>query len=292
MSDEDQRLGAVRDGLLERYLDFAFGGLHFEARDLSAEIAEARQKLTDFLGREPWFPDRPSRLIHLALVTDDTDEIVGKATREVGVRGTALVVAHKALHIWPAQWRRRGFGSALLAENRDWYRECGVAFIVMEAEGDGSAFAALRGFDFDLSAYARRPGFAGLTERELRLAAVDRLIHHPAIQESVDAAQPPHRESAADFLDRVEAGSADAAEQVRRFRRRLPRPLSGEPGRLAGDPLTFTAPDEIAAFGRDEPRDGPGGRRLGLEVLALTGWSGITPVGEQVPARDPRAVGP
>ena len=290
MSDEDQRLGAVRDRLLERYLDFASAGLHFEARDLSAEIAEARQKLTEFLGREPQLPDRPSRLIHLALVTDDTDEIVGKATREVGLRGTALVVAHKALHIWPARWRRRGFGSALLAENRDWYRECGVAFIVMEAEGDGSAFAALRGFDFDLTAYARRPGFAGLTERELRLAAVDRLIHHPAIQESVDAAQPLHRESAADFLDRLAVSSADAADQVRRLRRRLPRSRSGEPGCLTGDPLTFTAPEEIAAFGRDEPRCGPGGRRLGLEVLALTGWSGITPVGGQVPARDPRTV--
>ncbi len=126
------------------------------------------------LGRELRPPDRPNRFIHLSVVTDGTDEVVGKATREVGLRGSALVVAHRELRIWRPEWRRRGFGSALLAHNIDWYRESEVRFIVMEAEGDGSAFAAVRGFDFDVTSYARRPGFKGLSERELRFAATDR----------------------------------------------------------------------------------------------------------------------
>ena len=276
MSDEDQRIGSVRDRLLECYLGFAFAGLHVEARDISAEIAEARRRLTEFLGREPRLPDRPSRLIHLSLVADDTGEVVGRATREVGLRGAALVVAHKALHIWSAEWRRQGFGSALLAQNRNWYRECGVAFIVMEAEGDGSAFAARHGFDFDLTAYARRPGLTGLAERELRLAAVDRLIHHPAIQEKTNGGQPVHRESLTDFLGRIARDPAPAPTTVHRFRRRLPRSADPSGGVLVGDSLTFTAPHEIAAFGRDQSLDALSGRPFGQEVLTLTGWSGIS----------------
>src|ERR1700722_18191464 len=50
--DRDHTIGSVRDRLLERYLGFAFGGLHFEVRDISAEIAEARQMLAQFLGRD------------------------------------------------------------------------------------------------------------------------------------------------------------------------------------------------------------------------------------------------
>ena len=158
VTDQDHQLAAVRDQLLERYLGFGFGGLHFRVRDISAEIAEARRMMAEFLGRELRLPDRPSRLIHLWVVTDDTGEIVGNASREVGLRGSALVVAHKHLRIMRPEWRRRGFGSALLGANREWYRECGVESIVMEAEGDGSAFAAVRGFDFDVTSYAQRPG--------------------------------------------------------------------------------------------------------------------------------------
>lgn len=178
MIDQDHRIGSVRDRLLECYLGFGFGGLHFELRDISVEIAEARHMIAQVLGRELRVPDRPSRSIHLWVVTDETDEIVGKAAREVGLRGSALVVAHKELRIRRPEWRRRGFGSALLATTRDWYQECGVEFIVMEAEGDGSAFAAIRGFDFDVRSYASRPRFKGLPERELRFAAIDRLIRH------------------------------------------------------------------------------------------------------------------
>jgi GNAT superfamily N-acetyltransferase len=276
--DEDHRLGSVRDRLRQRYLGFAFGGLHFEPRDISAEIAEARRMMSEFLGRELQLPDRPSRLMHLWVVTDDTAEIVGHATREVGLRGSALVIAHTQLRIRRPQWRRRGFGSALLAANRRWYRECGVEFIVMEAEGDGSAFAAVRGFDFDVTSYANRPGFTGLAERQLRFAAVDRLIRHPPIQDTVDDRPPEPRESVAAFLERVSAGGADAARQVDRFRRRLPRSADQEGGTLTGDELTFTAPAEIAAFGEEEPLDLLGGEGLGAAVLTLTGWSGITTV--------------
>jgi GNAT superfamily N-acetyltransferase len=274
--DRDHRIGSVRDQLLERYLGFAFGGLHFEVRDISAEIAEARQMLAQFMGRELRLPDRPSRSIHLWVVTDEADEIVGKAAREVGFRGSALVVAHKELRIRRPEWRRRGFGSALLAENRDWYQECGVEFIVMEAEGDGSAFAALRGFDFDLRSYASRPRFQGLPERELRFAAIDRLIRHPAIQDTVDSGQAPRRESVIAFLERLKVRGAESERQVHRFQQRLPQLVERGQGTVTGDELTFTAPDEIAAFGQDEPLEVLDGRGLGLAVLALTGWSGIT----------------
>ncbi|MGI8712439.1 MAG: hypothetical protein ACR2NR_04505 [Solirubrobacteraceae bacterium] len=244
-------------------------------RDISAEIVEARQMMSEFLGRELRLPDRPSRLIHLWVVTDETDEIVGKAAREVGFRGSALVIAHKELRIRRQEWRRRGFGSALLAENRHWYQECGVEFIVVEAEGDGSAFAAVRGFDFDVTSYASRPGFKGLSERELRFAAVDRLIGHPAIQDTVDGGQAQLRESVVAFLERVKASGAESARQVNRFQQRLPQSVEHEQVALRGDELTFTAPDEIAAFGQDEPLEVLHGQGLGTAVLAHTGWSGI-----------------
>ena len=273
--DPDHRIGSVRDRLLERYLGFACGGLHFEVRDISAEIAEARQMIAQVLGRELRLPDRPSRNIHLWVVTDETNEIVGKAAREVGLRGSALVVAHKQLRIRRPEWRRRGFGSALLAENLDWYQDCGVEFIVMEAEGDGSAFAAVHGFDLDVTSYANRPGFKGLPERELRFAAIDRLIRHPAIQDVVDGEQAPLRESVVAFLERLKATGADSARQVHRFQQRLPHSVEQGQGTMTGDELTFTAPHEIAAFGQDEPLPVLDGQSLGLAVLALTGWSGI-----------------
>jgi GNAT superfamily N-acetyltransferase len=272
--DPDHRIGSVRDRLLERYLGFAFGGLHFQLRDISAEIAEARQMIFQVLGRELRPPDRPNRFIHLSVVTDKTDEIVGKATREVGLRGSALVVAHRELRIWRPERRRRGFGSALLADNIDWYRESEVEFIVMEAEGDGSAFAAVRGFDFDVTSYARRPGFKGLPERELRFAATDRLIRHPAVHDVQEGEQAPRRESVMAFLKRLEAG-AESARQVHRFQQRLPQSVEQGQGTVTGDELTFTAPDQIAAFGQDAPLQVLDGQGLGLAVLTLTGWSGI-----------------
>jgi GNAT superfamily N-acetyltransferase len=273
--DQDHRLGSVRDRLLERYLGFAFGGLHFEVRDISAEIAEARQMVAQVLGRELRLPDRPSRSIHLWVVTDETDDVVGKATREVGIRGSALGVAHKQLRLWRPEWRRQGFGSALLAENRNWYQECGIEFIVMEAEGDGSAFAAIRGFDFDVTSYGNRPRLNGLPERELRLAAVDRLIRHPAIQDTANGEKAPLRESVIAFLERLKASGAESARQVHCFQKRLPQSLKQGQGTVTGDEHTFTAPDQIAAFGQDEPLQVLDGQSLGLAVLALTGWSGI-----------------
>jgi GNAT superfamily N-acetyltransferase len=273
--DQDHRIGSVRDRLLERYLGFAFAGLHFEVRDISAEIAEARQMVAQVLGRELRQPDRPSRSIHLSVVTDATDEIVGKALREVGFRGSALGVAHKQLRIWRPEWRQRGFGSALLEANCDWYQECGVEFIAMEAEGDGSAFAAIRGFDFDVASYANRPGFKGLPERELRFAAIDRLIRHPAIQDTADGEQAERRESVLAFLERLKADGPESARQVHRFRQRLPGSVEQEHGTVTGDEPAFTAPDQIAAFGQDEPLEMLDGQSLGRAVLALTGWSGI-----------------
>jgi GNAT superfamily N-acetyltransferase len=275
MTDRDLTIGAVRDRLLERYLAFAFGGLHFELRDISAEIAEARQMIAQVLGHELRLPPRPNRFIHLSVVTDETGEVVGKATREVGFRGSALVVAHKELRIRRPEWRRRGFGSALLEENRSWYQECGVEFIVMEAEGDGSAFAAVRGFDFDVASYASRPKFKGLSEREVRFAAVEQLMNRPAVQETVDDGQGPHRESVVAFLERLKSARAQSERQVRRFEQRLPRSIEGGEGAMSGDELTFTAPHAIGAFGQDEPLQALDGRSLGLAVLALTSWSGI-----------------
>ena len=275
MNGQDRRLGLVRDRLLQRYLAFGFGGLHFEERDISVEIAEARQKISEFLGREVRLPSRPSRLISLWVVTDEAGEIVGRAAREVGLRGSTLVVAHKQLWIWRPDWRRRGFGSALLVGTRRWYEDCGVRFIVMEAEGDGSVFAAVRGFDFDVTSYADRPGFKDLPGNELRFAAIDRLIHHPAVQESADVGQAELRESVMVFLERVKASGTEAAWQVDRFQRRLPQTARHEPGTFTGDELTFTAPGEIAAFGQDTPLRVLDGQGLGTAVLALTGWSGI-----------------
>jgi GNAT superfamily N-acetyltransferase len=275
MIDRDHRIGSVRDRLLERYLRFAFGGLHFEARDISAEIAEAREMIAQVLGRELRLPPRPNRFIHLSIVTDATGELVGKATREVGFRGSSLVVAHKQLRIQRPEWRRRGFGSALLEANRSWYRECGVELIVMEAEGDGSAFAAVRGFDFDVASYAGRPRFKGLSERAVRLAAIDQLIRHPPVQDTVDGEQSPHRESVSAFLERIRLGDAQAQRQVHRFQQRVPRSAEEANGAVLRDELLFTAPDEIAAFGQDEPLGVLDGQSLGLAVLALTGWSGV-----------------
>ncbi len=231
--------------------------------------------MVEFLGRELTVPNRPSPLIHLWVVSDETDEIVGDAAREVGLRGSSLVVAHKKLRIRP-EWRRQGFGSALLAENRDWYRECGVEFIVMEAEGDGSAFAAIRGFDFDVVSYAGRPGLKGLAERELRFVAVDRLIRHPAIPDDRDGGQAQLRESVVAFLERLKLLGAQSARQVHHFERRLPQSVKHRQATLTGDELTFTAPHEIAAFGQEEPLEVLHGSSLGPAVLALTGWSGIT----------------
>ena len=276
MNGQDRRLGLVRDRLLAHYLAFGFGGLHFEERDISVEIAEARQRISEFLGREVRLPRRPSRLISLWVVTDEAGEIVGRAAREVGLRGSALVVAHKQLRIWPSEWRRRGFGSALLAGTRRWYEECGVQFIVTEAEGDGSVFAAVRGFDFDVTSYADRPGFRDLPENELRFAAINRLIRHPAVRENADVEPAELRESVMALLERVRASGTEAALQVDRFQRRLPQTAGRAPGTLTGDELTFTAPGEIAAFGRDTPLRVLDGRGLGAAVLALTGWSGIT----------------
>jgi GNAT superfamily N-acetyltransferase len=278
VTDQGRQIGSVRDRLLERYLGFAAAGLHFEERDISAEIAEARQRLVEFLGRELTLPNRPSPLIHLWVVVDGTGEIVGNAAREVGFRESALVVGHKRLRIAPP-WRRRGFGSALLAENRRWYRECAVQYMVMEAEGDGSAFAATRGFDFDLLAYAKRPGFAGLRERELRFAAVDRLIRHPAIADTGDGDSGQLGESVGAFLVRIAARGPRCADQVRRFEQRLPYRVEPESSTLTGHELTFTAPGEIAAFGRDEPLDALDGVGLGSALLALSGWSGIAKCG-------------
>jgi GNAT superfamily N-acetyltransferase len=278
VTDPDDEIGSVRRQLLDRYLGFAFAGLHLVERDISAEIAEARRRLVEFLGRELQMPTRPSPLIHLWVVADGTGEIVGHAAREVGLRGSALVVAHKRLQIRP-QWRRHGFGSALLADNREHYRECGVQSIVMEAEGDGSAFAATRGFDFDLDAYAGRPGLAGLTERQLRFAAVDRLIRHPSISDSIDRGPADVRESVIACLARLQALGHEPAQQVQRFQQRLPQ--SGGPGQpaLSGNDRTFDAPVEIAAFGQAEPLDVLDGVGLGSAILTLTGWSGLTGCG-------------
>ena len=276
VNGHDRRLGLVRDRLLQRYLAFGFGGLHFEERDISVEIAEARQKISEFLGREVRLPRRPSRLINLWVVTDEAGEIVGRAAREVGLRGSALVVAHKQLRIWRPEWRRRGFGSALLAGTCRWYEECGVRFIVMEAEGDGSAFAAVRGFDFDVTSYADRPGFKDLPENELRFAAIDCLIRHPAVRDTAEVGQAELRESVMSFLERLKDSGAEAARQVDHFQRRLPQMAGQEPGTLTGDQFTFTAPGEIAAFGQDTPLRVLDGQGLGTAVLALTGWSGIT----------------
>jgi hypothetical protein len=122
----------------------------------------------------------------------------------------------------------------------------------MEAEGDGSAFAAVRGFDFDVTSDASRPTFEGLPEPELRFAAIDRLIRHPAVQDVVDGEQRPPRESVVAFPERLKAGGAEAARQVHCFQQRLPRPVEQGQGAVRGGERTITAPDEIAAFGQDE----------------------------------------
>ena len=91
----------------------------------------------------------------------------------------------------------------------------------------------------------------------------------------MDGGQATRRESVEAFLERLKVRGAESEQQDHRFQQRLPQLVELGQGTVPGDELTFTAPDEIAAFGQDEPLAVLDGRSLGLAVLALTGWSGI-----------------
>jgi len=78
----------------------------------------------------------------------------------------------------------------------------------------------------------------------------------------VDGGQAQLRESVVAFLERVKASGAESARQVERFQQRLPGSAEQGQGIVSGDELTFTAPDEIAAFGQNEPLEVLDGRSL------------------------------
>lgn len=269
-----RRIGLAASSLRERYLRFAHGGLHLEQRDLLGELVQAGG--TTAKPSSTVRVDLRSPSIYLWIVVDETSEIVGEVANTIVLRGSQLVAAQKQLRIRRGEWRRRGFGSALQAASEDWFRDFGVRASVIQAEGDGSVFAARRGFDFDLEAYRDRPGFSDLAGRERRFAAVDALIRHPGVRETVEVGEPPARESVLAFLMRLERLDDESARQVHEFRGCLPRLTGQGRERIAtGGDRTFTSPGEIVAFGERAPLCALSGRGLGSAVMALTTWSGI-----------------
>jgi GNAT superfamily N-acetyltransferase len=208
-------LRRVAHALREEYLGFRHAGLHFAGRDLTAEIL-ARH------GRRIERHDRPGE-IQLSIVADDTGSVVGHAVRELHYRGPSLTVWHRDLRLLDPEWRRRGFGSALLVASEQWYRAAGIDAIIVRAEGDGSRFAALRGFDFDLASYSSYLNMTELSPEQLRLAAVDQLVRHPGIHETVPDNMPvPSRESIQDLVHRVRQLGGTWVALVEQFESRLP----------------------------------------------------------------------
>jgi hypothetical protein len=99
--------------------------------------------------------------------------------------------------------------SALLAQAERWYADAGIRSIIIPAEGDGSLFAARRGFDFDIEGYSTKEKYRGLEERALRSAMVQRMMRHPGVYESIEGDNAPRRPSVRALLDRVAAAGAD-----------------------------------------------------------------------------------
>ena len=261
----------VRDVLLDQYLGFRYGGLHLETFERAGAL-KARYGLSI---QAP----EPTNKIALRIVADQDDQVVGSVSRCVSAQGPGLVVWHEELRLLLEQWRRHGFGSALLGASENWYRAAGVTAIRVRTMGDGSRFAAVRDFDFDLDSYvARSTGLRGLEATEIRLAAVYELVNHPAICEPMppDTGGYVWRESVREVLERVADLGVAEAEIVREFRSRLPLRVGHEdqPRFTAGEDA-FSTPSEVAAFGGTPAIEACVGESLGRAVLARTCWDGI-----------------
>lgn len=162
--------------------------------------------------------------------------------------------------------------SALLEQAEAWYAEAGVQSIVIPAEGDGSLFAARRGFDFDTAHYAGRTRYQGLVEDQLRAAIVTRMMRHPGVFESVEGDNAPRRPSARALLDHVAASSDGGRALVERFEARISDSAEVSPSDA------FTSPAQIEEFERGTPVDALDGEPLGRAVLRHTAWQGIKPI--------------
>jgi hypothetical protein len=195
----------VRNELLTRFLEFEHGGLQFELLEPPVDPAL-----------------RPPGSI-LLLIVDEAGSEVGDASRCIVEREERLVIRHKQLKLRRDRDRRRGFGSILQQASETWYRDAGLASILIAAEGDGSLFAARRGFDFDLKGYGSRQRLRHLDDEQLRAAALLELSRRPGIFETVpEDTESTRRPKADTVLASVADYDSEGAEQVRQFRHRMP----------------------------------------------------------------------
>lgn len=229
----------------------------------------------DILG-DPYEPD-PTRVpgqLSFYICAHDADgyEAVGEVLHHVEQVEEQLIVRHKQHNINRMDLRRRGFMTALLKDAERWYADLGIASILMQATGDGSLFAARRGFDFDLAAYRTQPTNATADERELRAAAVEQMMSRDGVHETQDGGNAPRRPSVGELLDRVTGSGTTGRALVQDFKRRLVDTAR------AAEPYTLSSPLQIAEYARDQPTDALHGEPLGRAVLRHTAWQAIKPV--------------
>jgi GNAT superfamily N-acetyltransferase len=242
----------AREALLQRYLAFSCDDWSLVERDIAAELGLPAAKPV------------PGQI---GLWILKGGECVGELARMLVLRGSDLIIGHRQFKIRLEELRRQGFGSALSSAADAWYREVGVSAISQSAEGDGSLFAARRGYDFDVDSYRNRGGLEEASAERVRAAAVAIMMGRPGIYETVPGDQAPRRESVQQLLNRLSAAGGLASTAVTVFQARLPQPDAMIPA----DALL--SPSAIATFG--EPLEELDGATLGREVLRRTAWRGI-----------------
>ncbi len=265
---DTSRLKAVRDAIEQCYLGFAHGGLHLGRWDIEAELAEAN----DALDMEWEIPTRPPQSLQFKIIETATGEAIGECSRRLVHRHEQLLMLHNQLKIRRRSCRGRGFASALLGANEAWYPAEGISAIMIEATGDGSLFAASRGFELDLHRYRTRNTkyFNAIPSSQLHYAAIDELLTRgKRIFETVEGDQAAHRPNVREFLEEVVRRDESLATLVEAFHARFPaKPYPGPEG-------AFRSPAEIEAFERDAPIPALESMSLGRAVLRHTSWTGI-----------------
>ena len=213
------------------------------------------------------------------ICTHDADgyEAVGEVLHHVEHVDAVLVVRHKQHNIDRMNLRRRGFMTALLQDAECWYADLGIASVLMEATGDGSLFAARRGFDFDLAAYQRQPTNANSDEHRLRAAAVRQMMSRDGVYETQEGENRPRRPSVEELLDRVVDFGGTGRMLAEDFKRRL------VDAALAPTSETLSSPRQMAEHARDQPLDALNGEPLGRAVLRHTAWHAIKPISAATP---------